>query len=172
MSIPYSLVLRQAVPGEPEEGNKTFPVAQYAQNLSMNDMASHMASHGSKYHKGDIISVATQLVDCIREQLLLGNRVNLGDLGTFYVSLKAKGANNAEEFSTSLIKDVNVRWSPSNQFKSLINEATFTYVGTREAQAEARKAEKLALSDKATIKPGSEPEEGGDDNQGGTDLGD
>ena len=47
MSIPYSLVLRQAVPGEPEEGNKTFPMAQYAQNLSMNDMASHMASHGS-----------------------------------------------------------------------------------------------------------------------------
>ena len=81
MSIPYSLVLRQAVPGEPEEGNKTFPVAQYAQNLTMNDMAQHMASHGSKYHKGDIISVATQLVDCIREQLLLGNRVNLGDLG-------------------------------------------------------------------------------------------
>ena len=140
MSIPYSLVLRQAVPGEPEEGNKTFPMAQYAQNLTMNDMAQHMASHGSKYHKGDIISVATQLVDCIREQLLLGNRVNLGDLGTFYVSLKAKGANNAEEFSTSLIKDVYVRWSPSNQFKSLINEATFTYVGTREAQAEAHQS--------------------------------
>ena len=168
MSIPYSLVLRQVVPGEPEEGNKTFPVAQYAQNLSMNDMAQHMASHGSKYHKGDIISVATQLVDCIREQLLLGNRVNLGDLGTFYVSLKAKAANNAEEFSTSLIKDVNVRWSPSSQFKSLINEATFTYVGTREAQAEARKAEKLALNDKATTKPGSEPEEDGDE-EGGDD---
>ena len=173
MSIPYSLVLRQVVPGEPEEGNKTFPVAQYAQNLSMNDMAQHMASHGSKYHKGDIISVATQLVDCIREQLLLGNRVNLGDLGTFYVSLKAKVANNAEEFSTSLIKDVNVRWSPSSQFKSLINEATFTYVGTREAQAEARKAEKELLNQMATKQPDKEPEpEKGDDdgNDGGGSL--
>ena len=88
------------------------------------------------------------------------------------MSLKADSADNAEEFTTALIKDVNVRWAPSQQFKSLINEATFTYVGTRETQAEARKAEKLALSDKATIKPGSEPEEGGDDNQGGTDLGD
>ena len=161
MPIPYSLVLCQVRPGKPEQGNKTFPVAQYAQNLSLDDMAKHMSGHGSKYTKGDIMAVTTQLVDCIREQLLLGNRVNLGDLGTFYVSLKAKAANNAEEFSTSLIKDVNVRWSPSTQFKSLINEATFTYVGTREAQAEARKAEKLALNDKATTKPGSEPDDDG-----------
>ena len=166
MSIPYSLVLCQVRPGKPEQGNKTFPVAQYAQNLSLDDMAKHMSGHGSKYTKGDIMAVTTQLVDCIREQLLLGNRVNLGDLGTFYVSLKAKAANNAEEFSTSLIKDVNVRWSPSTQFKSLINEATFTYVGTREAQAEARKAEKLALNDKATTKPGSEPDDDGDDDGG------
>jgi predicted histone-like DNA-binding protein len=166
MSIPYSLAIRYTVPGEPESENKTFPVAQYAQNLDMKAMAQHMASHGSKYNKGDIMAVATQLVDCIREQLLLGNRVNLGDLGTFYVSLKSEGADNAETFSTSLIKDVNVRWRPSSQFKSLINEATFTYVGSRESQAEARKAEKLALNDKATIKPGEEKPEDGEEGGG------
>ena len=145
-------------PGEPEQGNKTFPAAQYAQNLNLNDMAKHMASHGSKYSKGDIIAVATQLVDCIREQLLLGNRVNMGDLGTFYVSLKAKAAANAEEFTTDLIKDVAVRWSPSQQFKSLKNEATFTYVGSRESQAEARKAEKEQLNSMATDKPTDKPD--------------
>ena len=172
MSIPYSLVLRQRVPGNPKEGNKTFPAAQYAQNLSMNDMAKHMASHGSKYNKGDIIAVATQLVDCIREQLLLGNRVNLGDLGTFYVSLKADSADNAEEFTTALIKDVNVRWAPSPLFKSLKNEATFTYVGSRESQAEARKAEKETLNSKATDKPGQNPDdEGTGDDEGGGNLG-
>ena len=170
MPIPYSLALRMQKPGKPEMGNKTFPVAQYAQNLSMNDMAAHMASHGSKYLKGDILAVATQLVDCVREQLLLGNRVNLGELGTFYVTLDAHASNNAEEFTTSSINDVKVRWAPSSRFKSLINEATFTYVGSRESQAEARKAEKLALNDKATMKLGDEPEEGGDDNQGGTNL--
>ncbi|MEE0869969.1 MAG: hypothetical protein U0L52_01140 [Bacteroidaceae bacterium] len=167
MPIPYSLVLCQVRPGKPEQGNKTYPVAQYAQNLDINAMAQHMASHGSKYHKGDIISVATQLVDCIREQLLLGNRVNLGDLGTFYVTLKAEAANNAESFSTSLITDVNARWRPSAQFKSLINEASFTYVGTRAAQAEARKEEKELLNSMATIKPGDEPDDDGGGTAGG-----
>ena len=82
------------------------------------------------------------------------------------VALDAKPSNNAEEFTTSSIKDVKVRWAPSDRFKSLINEATFTYVGSREAQAEARKAEKLALNDKATIKPGDEPEVTPDDGGG------
>ena len=172
MPIPYSLVLCQVRPGKPEQGNKTFPVAQYAQNLSLDDMAKHMSGHGSKYTKGDIMAVTTQLVECIREQMLLGNRVSLGDLGTFYVSLKSEPANNAESFSTSLIKDVNVRWRPSTQFKSLINEASFNYVGTREAQAEARKAEKELLNSSATIKPGQEPDDdgGGDDGGGGGNL--
>ena len=137
-------------------GNKTFPVAQYAQNLDMKAMAQHMASHGSKYHKGYIIAVATQLVDCIREQLLLGNRVNLGDLGAFCVSLVSESADNAESFTTALIKKVKVRWEPSIEFEDLLKEAIFEYVGTRKAQAEARKAEKELLNNMATIQPGEE----------------
>jgi hypothetical protein len=71
---------------------------------------------------------------------------------------------------TALIKDVNVRWAPSQQFKSLINEATFTYVGSRESQAEARKAEKEILNNLATQQPGEESPE--DDDEGGSNLGD
>ena len=167
MSIPYSLVLRQAKPGKPEEGNKTFAQAQYAQVLSINDMAKHMSSHGSKYSKGDILAVITQLVECLREQILLGNRVELGDLGTFYAAIIGEAVPNAESWNTSLIEDVKVRWAPSSQFESLINDATFIYVGSRKAQAEARKAEKLALNDMATIKPGEEPDDKPDDNGGG-----
>ena len=167
MSIPYSLILRQAKPGKPEEGNKTFPTAQYREVMNLSDMAKHMSSHSSKYDKGDVMAVATQLTSCIREQLLLGNKVVLGDLGAFSVSLKAKAAPNAEEFSTSLIKQVKVKWEPSAEFKDLVNEASYEYVGTREAQAEARKAEKERLNALATIQPGEEsPEE----EEGGSNL--
>ena len=144
-------------PGKPEQGNKTFAQAQYATVLSINDMAKHMSSHGSKYTKGDIIAVVTQLVECLREQILLGNRCEIGDLGTFYASIVGESANNAESWNTSLIEDVKVRWAPSSQFDSLINDATFEFVGSRKAQAEARKAEKEALNNAATIKPGDEP---------------
>ena len=159
MSIPYSLVLRMAKPGKPEEGNITHPQAQCRQVMNLSDMAKHMASHSSKYDKGDVMAVATQLTSCIREQLLLGNKVVLGDLGAFCVSLVSESADNAESFSTALIKKVKVRWEPSNEFKDLLNDATFEYVGTRKAQAEAREAEKKLLNNMATIQPGEEPEE-------------
>ena len=114
------------------------------------------------------MAVATQLTSCIREQLLLGNKVVLGDLGAFSVSLKAKAAPNAEEFSTSLIKQVKVKWEPSAEFKDLVNEASYEYVGTREAQAEARKAEKERQNALATQQPVDEPEDGED--EGGSNL--
>ena len=34
MAIPYSLILCQVRPGKPEQGNKTYPKAQYAQLLN------------------------------------------------------------------------------------------------------------------------------------------
>ena len=61
MSIPYSLVLRHNQPGEPEQGNKTFPMAQVRTVMNLSDMAKHMSSHSSKYDKGDVMAVATQL---------------------------------------------------------------------------------------------------------------
>ena len=148
-----------AKPGNPEEGNKTLPCAQCRQVMNLSDMAKHMSNHSSKYDRGDVMAVATQLTSCIREQLLLGNKVVLGDLGAFCVSLVSESADNAESFSTALIKKVKVRWEPSNEFKDLINDATFEYVGTRKAQAEARKAEKELLNNMATIQLGEEPEE-------------
>ena len=156
-----------AKPGKPEEGNKTLPCAQCRQVMDLSDMAKHMSGHSSKYDKGDVMAVATQLTSCIREQLLLGNKVVLGDLGAFSVSLEAESADNAESFTTALIKKVKVRWEPSNEFKDLINDASFEYVGTRKAQAEARKAEKEMLNNMATIQPGEDaPDDGGDEGEG------
>ena len=159
-----------AIPGEPKSENKTFPVAQVRQVMNLSDMAKHMSAHSSKYDKGDVMAVATQLTSCIREQLLLGNKVVLGDLGAFCVSLISESADNAESFTTSLIKKVKVRWEPSNEFKDLINDATFEYVGTRKAQAEAREAEKKLLNQMATVQPDEDETDGDSTDEGGTNL--
>ncbi len=165
--IQYSLGLRQVQPGEPEQGNKTYPHAQVRQVMDLPALAKHMASHSSKYDKGDVMAVATQLTSCVREQLLQGNKVILGDLGAFSLILISDPADNAKSFSTSMIKQVKVHWEPSIEFKNLRTEATFEYVGTRKAQAEARKAEKELLNSKATKQPDKEPTPDPDDSEGG-----
>lgn len=153
MAIPYSLAVRSAIPGKPELGNKTYAVAQYAQVLELDDIAGHMSSHDSKYNKGDVMAVLTQMSDCIREQLLLGNKVVLGDLGAFSLGLSGEGADNAESFSTSMIKMVKVRWNPSSQFANLLKDAEFRFVGTRESQIIARREERKRLNGMASVKP-------------------
>lgn len=171
MSIPYSLILRQVRPGKPEQGNKTYPAAQYRQVLDLSAMAAHMTAHSSKYDKGDIMAVATQLTSCIREQLLLGNKIAVGDLGSFYVCLVCDAADNAESFSASLIKNVKVRWAPSTLFKDLINDASFTFVGSRKSQVAARKAERERINAMATIQPGMEDDTDQDGGEGEGSLG-
>ena len=102
--------------------------------------------------------------------MLAGNKVQLGDLGAFSVTLISKGADNAESFSTSLIQKVKVHWEPSAEFTDLLNDCEFEFVGTREAQAAARKAERERLNAMATTQPGTDTNpdsgEGEDDGDG------
>ena len=63
--------------------------------------------------------------------------MKLGDLGDFHVELATKGAKTTEEFNTSYIENVNVRWTPGKDFKNLRSEADFQLVPNRKAQSEA-----------------------------------
>ena len=76
-------------------------------------------------------------VACLREQLLAGNKVSLGDLGSFHVELACDGADTTDEFNAQKIKDVNVRWTPGLEFKNLRSVAEFNLVPSRKAQADA-----------------------------------
>lgn len=147
MAINYSLSARVVNPTENASEKKIFAIAQYNNILSLRDLAAHIVAHGSPFSKGAILGILTDTVVCIRENLLLGNKVELGDMGAFYVTLSGNGADTAEDYSTSLIKSVNVRWKPSCEFKDLLNESQFRLVATRELQAESRKEMKNQVNE-------------------------
>ena len=71
--------------------------------MSLDDFAGHMADHDCKYNKGDIYSVLTQAANCVREMLLEGNKVSLGDLGVISPKIKQRAAKSRDEFSSSNI---------------------------------------------------------------------
>ncbi len=163
MAINYSLVLKPVNPKKLELGNKTYAVAQYQHVLDLNAIAKHMSQHDSKYNKGDIMAILTQMAGCLREQLLLGNKVVLGDMGGFFVSLSCEGVDNASSFTTAAIKKVRVRWDASSELSNLKDSASFRYVTTRAMQKDSRKAEKLRLDLMATVQPEGDGTEGDGD---------
>ncbi len=137
--INYSIVIMGTTPGTKKAQiteTKAYATAQVHEKLNLNDFAKHIADHGCTYDRADIAAVLTKAVDCLREQMLLGNKVNLGELGSFHTELQSEGAKTPGEFSAQNIKSVNVRWTPGRNFKNLRDEATFQLVPSREAQAE------------------------------------
>ena len=116
---------------------KTYALAQVRQVLTLDDFAAHIASHNSKYGKGDIQCVLSEMVECMREQLLMGNKVCLGDMGSFYLALASEGTNAAALFTAENIKKVNVRWSVGKDFVNLRKDSEFELVPSRKAQSAA-----------------------------------
>ena len=108
-------------------------------------------------------------VDCMREQLLEGKKIRLGDLGDFSILLSSKGAEDADKFTAQNITDVKVQWEPGAEFKNLLADAEFNLVASRSAQAAVIKAIKAGKAnvDLNTPTTPDDGSDGGDSNPSG-----
>ena len=146
-----------------------FATAQYTEVMTIEKFARHIADHGTTYSRADIMAILYMAVDCMREQLLEGKKIRLGELGDFSLSLSSKGAETAEKFSSQNIQRVAVSWEPGSEFRNLLADAEFNLVATRSAQAAVLKAIKEGKTNvdiSAPINPGNPG--GGTSNPGGT----
>ena len=84
--------------------------------MTYKELTQHMSEHNSVYGEDVCSGVAIKLQNCILEQLLEGKKVQFGDLGTFYLSVKSVGAEEEADFSMGTnIKGLYLRFSPSRQ---------------------------------------------------------
>ena len=136
----YSITIMGTTPGTKKAQiteTKAYATSQMTEKMDLDAFAEHISSHNSPFSKGMVKGVLEDSVACLREQLLEGKRICLGDLGTFSVELASEGARTTNEFSAQNIKAVNVRWTPGRKFKNLRDVATFQLVPNRTAQADA-----------------------------------
>ncbi len=160
--INYSIVMH-GNPRDPEASKKAYGNAQYSTVMELEDFSEHIATHGSVYSRADISAILTLAVDCMREQLLAGQRIQLGDLGTFYISLNSEGALTAAEYNPLIhVKKVKVNWTPGRRFQDLLSDAEFNLVPTREAARRVVKALKAGDTTVDLSKPSVEEDSGSD----------
>lgn len=152
------------------EVRKAFAVAQYAELMPIEKFAKHIATHGCVYSRADISAILYLAVDCMRELLLEGKKIRMGDLGDFSVSLSSRGAADAQSFSAQNITDLKVIWEPGVAFKSLLPDAEFNLVASRAAQAKVIKAIKAGENSvdlgTPTEEPTPPPTDPDEDNEG------
>ena len=107
--------------------------------VEFEDLVTHMSEHNSPYSRGVIHGVLTDMLDCVKELVLDGKNVRLGDLGLFSVGLKTKGAITAKDWAIGThLKGVklNVRntrtWSNTELRNSCTFEELTKYAGGAE----------------------------------------
>ena len=74
--INYSISLR-ANPSDQDAPKKAYANAQYSQVMTLDKFCYHIASHGCVYSRADIQAILILAVDCLREQLLNGQQIQL-----------------------------------------------------------------------------------------------
>ena len=148
------------------EKQNAFAISQYTDVMTIEKFAKHITSHGSVYSRADISAILYMAVDCMREMLLEGKKIRLGDLGDFSLLLGSKGAETADKFTAQNITNVKVQWEPGQQFKNLLDDAEFNLVASRSAQAAVIKAIKEGKTNVDLNVPVT-PDGGGDGTTGG-----
>ena len=63
----------------------------YKQTMDLHDMAHHMAEHNTAFSEGLIVGVLTDFVKCVREMVLNGNTVKVGNLAIFKATVESNG---------------------------------------------------------------------------------
>ena len=103
--------------------------------MSYQELCKHMSEHNSVYGEDVCLGVANKLQNCILEQLLEGKKVQFGELGTFYLSVKSTGTALEEDFNLGInIQGLFLCFSPSRtdvnnlSSKMLKKKATFMNV--------------------------------------------
>ena len=157
---------------KPKDGPKAYAKNQVHEIWDLDKFSKHIASHNSGYSRGLVKAILSDMCDCLVEQLLNGNKIKLGSLGVFSVSLSCEGAESIEKFTEDNIKAVNINFNPGVDLENLINQAEFKLVASRIAQAATLKAEKTGKStvdlEAAKNKTNSSKDEGdGDDKPSG-----
>ena len=140
--INYSIAIMGTKPGTLKANiteTKAYGSSQVHEVLDLNKFAKHIAVHNSPFSKGTVKGILTDAVTCLREQMLVGNKVNLSELGSFYPELQTEGAVTTEDFTVENIKAVNVCWIPGKSFTNLCQDAEFQLVSKRSQQDDAVK---------------------------------
>ena len=140
--IKYSLVKRRDL-RHPEQSQKFYASAQSMKTLTLEELAKYIRFHGCAYKEGDFIAITKMLAEATAKMLKEGYRVELNDLGTFYLTLGCEGAKSRETFNPNKhIKEVRVNWAPGEAFKNMRKDIEFEETIDRRTERKLLRAER------------------------------
>lgn len=125
-------------------------------HTGINELAQEMAAE-STVTRHDVKAVLSSLEDHIMRNLRQGHTVQLGDLGSFHLTLSSAMVEEEKDVNPSLVKGVNVRFVPSKAFKNALK------LGSEFVSFKPYYPEAAAETEETPAETPETPEKGGED---------
>ena len=137
--------------------------------MTYQELCKHMSEHNSIYGEDVCLGVANKLQNCMLEQLLEGKKVQFGELGVFYLSVKSTGADKESDFNLGVnIQGLYLCFAPSrtdvNNLSSKMLKKKASFLNVKDMVE--TKTKPSSTTDPEPVETPSEGSEGGDDNGG------
>ena len=128
--------------------------------MTYQELCKHMSEHNSVYGEDVCLGVANKLQNCMLEQLLEGKKVQFGELGTFYLSVKSTGADKEGDFNLGVnINGLFLCFAPSrtdvNNLSSKMLKKKATFMNVKDLVVSKSKTSSHAETTESTENGGS-----------------
>ena len=137
-NIKYRKVKRTPQTGENAGKELWYATVVTDREMNFEEFVDHISSHNSPYSRGTVHGVMMDMLDCLKELILDGKSVRLGDLGLFYIGLKSHGELTKEKVSAASVEDIhlivrNTRSWSNSELKKLCKITAYDSYGTEGA---------------------------------------
>ena len=130
MAIRYKLIARPDFRKDAEKGSKLY----YAQGLSNGDVSfdelCESIAEESALSSADVKGCLDRMTRLLTANLREGRNVQLGDLGSFRLSIASSGAADEDSFSTALMKKPRVIFTPGKRLQDMREDVQYSRVKT------------------------------------------
>lgn len=134
-TLKYRKVQRTPQTGENAGKKKWYAASVCDRELSFEDFVSHISEHNSPYSRGTVHGVVMDALNCLKELILDGKSVRLGDLGLFSIGMSSKAEDSKEKVSAQSVQGVHLTvrntktWS-NTELKKLCKIEEYDTYGT------------------------------------------
>ena len=158
-NIKYRKVKRTPQTGENAGKELWYATVVTDREMNFEEFVDHISSHNSPYSRGTVHGVMMDMLDCLKELILDGKSVRLGDLGLFSIGMKSHGELTKDKVSAASVEDIhlivrNTRSWSNSELKKLCKITAYDSYGAEGA-------------DGGGTNPGGETS-GGNTSQGGS----
>ncbi len=107
-NIKYRKVKRTPQTGENAGKELWYATVVTDREMNFEEFVDHISSHNSPYSRGTVHGVMMDMLDCLKELILDGKSVRLGDLGLFSIGMSSRGEVSRDKVTSASVEGIHL----------------------------------------------------------------